>query len=104
MTTATIDPETASRTGAAAFPPASEETSFVGKLVSRVPDMSRPQKLAALLVMLGPETSSNIFKLMGEDEVGFIAEEMSRLSLLKVMKPSSVCRRKHEPCYARSRR
>ena len=90
MTTATIDPPTTSKKGAAALPPSSDESSYVGNLVSRVPDMSRFQKLAALLVMLGPETSSSVFKLMGEDEVGFIAEEMSRLSLLNAREQREV--------------
>ncbi len=52
------------------------------QLESRVPEMTRFQKLAALLVMLGPETSSNVFKVMAEDEVGTLAEEMAKLSLL----------------------
>ena len=90
MTAATIEPKSASKKRVAPLPPASDEASYAGNLSSRVSDMSRFQKLAALLVMLGPETSSNVFKLMAEEEVGFIAEEMSRLSLLNAREQREV--------------
>lgn len=44
--------------------------------------LTRPQKLAALLVMLGPETAAEILKGMAPAELEAITTEMSRLDLV----------------------
>lgn len=87
MTTTAI--EAPPITTRSAIPPR-DEANFLSKLNSRVPDMSRFQKLAALLVILGPETSSAIFKILPDEEVGQIAEEMSQLSLLNAREQREV--------------
>jgi flagellar motor switch protein FliG len=44
--------------------------------------MSKPQKLAALLVMLGPESAAQMLKHFDELEIESISTEMAKLSLL----------------------
>jgi flagellar motor switch protein FliG len=46
------------------------------------PDLSTMQKLAALLVMLGPESAAQILKGMGEVEMESVSLEMAKLPMI----------------------
>jgi flagellar motor switch protein FliG len=48
----------------------------------QISKMSRHQKLAALLVLLGAESAAQILKTLDEHEVELISTEMSKLSLI----------------------
>src|SRR5580693_7226744 len=48
----------------------------------QVARMSRHQKLAALLIILGPEPAAQMLKSLDEHEVEMVSTEMSRLTLI----------------------
>jgi flagellar motor switch protein FliG len=48
----------------------------------QISQMTRHQKLAALLVVLGPESAAQILKTLDEHEVELVSTEMSKLTLI----------------------
>ena len=49
---------------------------------SRIPKMTKQQKLAALMILLGPEVSPYLFKNFPDEEVEQVSSEMSKIELL----------------------
>jgi flagellar motor switch protein FliG len=48
----------------------------------QISKMTRPQKLAALLVILGPESAAQMLKSLEEHELEIVSMEMSKLTLI----------------------
>src|SRR2546426_9899332 len=58
------------------------ETPSPAPVISETTKMSKAQKLAALLVMLGPDSAAQVLKNLEENEVEAIAAEMAKLTLV----------------------
>src|SRR5258708_12366521 len=52
-----------------------------------VPEMTGPEKAAILMITLGLEISSTIFKFLRQDEVETIALEIAKISTVPIDKP-----------------
>ena len=48
----------------------------------QISKMTRPQKLAALLVILGPESAAQMLKSLEEHELEIVSMEMSKITLI----------------------
>src|SRR4051812_25039042 len=65
-----------------AAPTASPEPKIAAKPVSRFATLTKLQKLAGLLVMLGPETAAHLLKTFPLHDVDAISTEMAKLEIV----------------------
>src|SRR3954469_13869156 len=60
--------------------------------VAEVSRMTKFQKLAALLVILGPESAASVLKKMDEDELDAVTTEMTKTSMISAEMQTEILR------------